>query len=89
VPGVPAALASQLPPAISIPGGDDAEDEGVIYKPLRAKDVAWNGVARRFGCNRVTAWRRWQRALRTVVDKLGDVSPSVRDSCQILPNALP
>lgn len=34
LPGVPAALSVQLPAAISIPGGDDADDEGVIYKPL-------------------------------------------------------
>ncbi|WP_297479097.1 hypothetical protein [Ferrovum sp.] len=34
LPGVPEALAIQLPPAISIPAGADGDDEGVIYKPL-------------------------------------------------------
>ena len=39
---------------------------------MRAKDVAWNRIARRFGCNRATAWRRWRRALDAVVARLID-----------------
>ncbi len=44
------------------------EDRHLVW--MRAKDVAWNRIARRFGCNRTTAWRRWQKALQVVSDRL-------------------
>ena len=50
------------------------EVEGRQLVWMRAKDVAWNRIARRFGCNRTTAWRRWQKALQIVSDRLNHVS---------------
>ena len=46
----------------------DVEDRHLVW--MRAKDVAWNRVARRFGCNRATAWRQWKKALKVVTDRL-------------------
>ena len=37
---------------------------------MRAKRYEWRKIARRFGCDRTTAWRRWQKALQIVVDHL-------------------
>jgi predicted DNA-binding protein (UPF0251 family) len=37
---------------------------------MRAKHYEWHQIARRFGCDRTTAWRRWQKALATVADHL-------------------
>ena len=37
---------------------------------MRAKHYEWKFICRRFGCDRTTAWRRWQKALQTVVDHL-------------------
>ena len=37
---------------------------------MRAEERPWKDIARRFGCDRTTAWRRWQRALATVADRL-------------------
>lgn len=37
---------------------------------MKASDIGWKVIARRFGCDRTTAWRRWQRALGTVVHRL-------------------
>jgi hypothetical protein len=33
---------------------------------MRAKQCEWKTICRRFGCNRTTAWRRWQKALQVV-----------------------
>ena len=30
----------------------------------------WRDITIRFACDRTTAWRRWQRALEIVADKL-------------------
>ena len=37
---------------------------------MRAKEYEWKDVCRRFGCDRTTAWRRWQRALAVVAAQL-------------------
>ena len=37
---------------------------------MRAKQREWKDICRRFGCDRTTAWRRWQKALQIVVDHL-------------------
>lgn len=39
---------------------------------MRAKRYAWQHIAKRFACDRTTAWRRWQQALGTIADKLND-----------------
>ena len=39
---------------------------------MRAKDYEWKFICRRLGCDRTTAWRRWQKALQIVVDHLND-----------------
>lgn len=46
----------------------EVDDRHLVW--MRAKDVPWNRIARRFGCNRVTAWRRWTKALQIVADKV-------------------
>lgn len=42
---------------------------------MRAKEYEWKDVCRRFGCDRTTAWRRWQRALHVVAANLNQHSP--------------
>jgi len=37
---------------------------------MRAEEWEWKEIARRFACDRNTAWRRWQKALRLVVEQL-------------------
>jgi hypothetical protein len=37
---------------------------------MRAKRYEWHAIARRFGCDRTTAWRRWRAALETVAGHL-------------------
>lgn len=37
---------------------------------MRAGRHPWRAICRRFGCDRTTAWRRWQRALDLVVERL-------------------
>jgi hypothetical protein len=37
---------------------------------MRASDVEWKVICRRFGCDRTTAWRRWQRVLKIIADHL-------------------
>lgn len=37
---------------------------------MRARGLRWKEICGRFGCDRTTAWRRWQAALQQVVDKL-------------------
>lgn len=46
----------------------EVEDRHLVW--MRARDVAWNRIARRFGCNRTTAWRRWKLAVQVVVEQL-------------------
>jgi hypothetical protein len=40
---------------------------------MRAERYDWHQIGRRFACDRTTAWRRWQRALTVVTDKLNTV----------------
>lgn len=50
---------------------------------MRAKHYEWRDICRRLGCNRTTAWRRWQRALQKVADILnshGDIE-GVKTRC--------
>ena len=37
---------------------------------MRARRYGWREIATRLACNRVTAWRRWQRALQAVAEQL-------------------
>lgn len=37
---------------------------------MRAQHRGWRDIACRFGCDRTTAWRRWQRALGIVAARL-------------------
>ncbi len=37
---------------------------------MRAKEYEWKDICRRIGCDRTTAWRRWQRALAVVAAQL-------------------
>ena len=37
---------------------------------MRAKHYEWQDIARRLGCHRMTAWRRWNKALDVVATKL-------------------
>ena len=37
---------------------------------MRAEGRGWRVISQRFGCDRTTAWRRWQRALGVVARRL-------------------
>lgn len=37
---------------------------------MRAKHYPWHSIARRCGCDRTTAWRRWQRAILIITTEL-------------------
>ena len=37
---------------------------------MRADRWDWQKICRRVGCDRTTAWRRWQKALQVVADQL-------------------
>ena len=37
---------------------------------MRAKRREWKEICRCFGCNRTTAWRRWQKAMALVASNL-------------------
>jgi hypothetical protein len=37
---------------------------------MRAKRYPWKQICRRFGCDRTTAWRRWQTAILQVTNTL-------------------
>jgi len=37
---------------------------------LRARGFEWCDIGRRLGCERTTAWRRWQKAIATVASRL-------------------
>ncbi len=45
---------------------------------MRAEEWGWRDVCRRIGCDRTTAWRRWQRALDIVVAHLNGVPEAKR-----------
>ena len=44
---------------------------------LRAEERGWRTISRRLGCDRTTSWRRWQRALEVVVERLNAANISV------------
>lgn len=39
---------------------------------MRAERHRWREICARFGCDRTTAWRRWQRALEIVAARLNE-----------------
>ena len=41
---------------------------------MRAKRYGWRDITRRFACDRTTAWRHWQQALKIVAARLTDES---------------
>ena len=43
---------------------------------MRAKRHEWKSICVRFACDRSTAWRRWQRALQMIVDRLNNLTDS-------------
>jgi len=45
---------------------------------MRAERYGWRKISQRFGCDRTTAWRRWQRALGLVAEHLNAVAPAAR-----------
>ncbi len=49
---------------------------------MRAKGYPWQVIAKRFGCDRSTVWRRWQRALEVVATQIS------HDGKGLLPKAL-
>ncbi|GIK75901.1 MAG: hypothetical protein BroJett021_48890 [Chloroflexota bacterium] len=48
----------------------EVEQRHLIW--MRAKHYEWKFICRRFGCERTTAWRRWQRALQIVAERLNE-----------------
>ncbi len=42
---------------------------------MRARQYGWCVISRRFACNRVTAWRRWQKALQVIAGQLKAAAP--------------
>jgi hypothetical protein len=41
---------------------------------MRAEEREWRDICRRFGCDRTTAWRRWQKAMDIVAAHLNGVT---------------
>lgn len=41
---------------------------------MRAERQSWKAITRRFACDRTTAWRRWQKALVRVAERLNGLS---------------
>lgn len=37
---------------------------------MRAENLPWKSVCQRFACDRTTAWRRWNKALQRLADRL-------------------
>jgi hypothetical protein len=46
----------------------EEEERHLVW--MRAERHRWREICARFGCDRTTAWRRWQRALSIVTDAL-------------------
>ena len=47
---------------------DDIETRKLVW--MRAKRYPWHQIGKRFGCDRTTAWRRWEAAMRTIAKRL-------------------
>lgn len=60
------------------------EDEQRHLVWMRAKRYEWKDICRRFGCERTTAWRRWQRALGIIVDRLNGAKGHAVEICRVL-----
>lgn len=56
----------------------DPETRHLVW--MRADRRDWQEICRRFGCNRSTAWRRWQKALQVVVAHLNDLESGKLES---------
>jgi hypothetical protein len=48
---------------------------------MRAKLYGWRDITARFGCDRTTAWRRWQRALQVMANRLNGAPDQVDNVC--------
>jgi len=46
---------------------------------MRAERYGWRKISQRFGCDRTTAWRRWQRALGAVAATLNQAPATGRE----------
>ena len=42
---------------------------------MRARQREWKDICRQVGCDRTTAWRRWQKALQVVAQQLSAKPP--------------
>lgn len=51
---------------------DDVETRHLVW--MRAEGFEWRPICCRFGCDRTTAWRRWQRALNLIAARLNGTS---------------
>lgn len=49
----------------------EVEERHLVW--MRAEEWEWKDIARRFACDRTTAWRRWLRIMQKVADKLSEV----------------
>ena len=55
----------------------EVEQRHLIW--MRARQCEWRVICRRFGCERSTAWRRWQKALHVVAQHL-NTGPTIPSS---------
>jgi hypothetical protein len=46
----------------------EEEERHLVW--MRAERHRWRDICARFGCDRTTAWRRWQKALEVVAFNL-------------------
>ncbi len=46
---------------------------------MRAEKQAWRYICAHLGCDRTTVWRRWQKALQQIVDKLNQRTDKYSD----------
>lgn len=46
------------------------EDRHLVW--MRAEKQPWRNICARMGCDRTTAWRRWTRALESIVTRLNE-----------------
>ncbi|MDA8092843.1 MAG: DUF6362 family protein [Betaproteobacteria bacterium] len=56
----------------------EVEQRHLIW--MRAKQYDWREISRRFGCDRTTAGRRWQRAMRIVAAHLNSPKGELLDN---------
>jgi len=52
---------------------------------MRAKQYEWKDICRRIGCDRTTAWRRWQKALGIVAINLNKSLPNFGKHPNVVP----